>query len=115
MEITSKIKLENGVFVCIHLIDDKLHYELEYNQNDFDGEPYDKFRVYERTNTGGTFKYKNSYFKKIRLCAIDRNRPLKSGVFLFVFNRTKIFIEFIDNNISYELEDTGIEDDSDLV
>ena len=113
MDITSKIYLEIGVFVCLNLKDGKLHYELEYNEEKYDGEPYDKFNVYEKNDTG-TNKYHNVYYKKVIHSPITKNKPLKEGFYLFVFNKTKLFIEFINNKISYELEDIGIETEIDL-
>lgn len=114
MDITSKIYLENCVFVCLNLKDGELDYDLEYNEEKYDGEPYDKFNVYEK-NDAGTNKYKNVYYKKVRHNPIERNNPLKEGHYLFVFNRTKIFIELNNNKISYELEDIGIETEIDLI
>jgi hypothetical protein len=113
MDITSKIYLENGVFVCLNLKDGKLNYELEYNEEKYDGEPYDNFNVYEK-NDFGTKKYKNNYYKNVRHNQIEKNKPLKEGYYLFLFNRTKIFIELNNNKISYELEDIGIETEIDL-
>ena len=102
MDITSKIYLEIGVFVCLNLKDGKLHYELEY-----DGEPYDKFNVYEKSDTGMK-TYQTIHYNNVRHNPIEKNKPLKEGYYLFIFNRTKIFIEFNKNKISYELEDIGI-------
>jgi hypothetical protein len=108
MDITSKIYLENGVFVCLSLKDDKLDYELEYNEEKYDGEPYNKFNVYKKINDG-TKIYKNVYYENVRHNSIEKNKPLKEGYYLFVFNKTKIFIELNNNKISYELENNGIE------
>lgn len=113
MDITSKIYLEIGVFVCLNLKDGKLHYELEYNEENYDGEPYDNFNVYEK-NDNGMKTYQNIHYKNIRHNPIEKNKPLKEGYYLFVFNRTKIFIELNNNKISYELEDIGIETEIDL-
>jgi hypothetical protein len=107
MDITSKIYLDNGVFVCLNLQNGKLQYELEYNEEKYDGEPYDKFNVYEK-NDAETNKYHNVYYKKVIHSSITKNKPLKEGLYLFVFNKTKLYIEFINNKISYELKDIGL-------
>lgn len=63
---------------------------------------------YEIKDTG-TNKYQNIYYKKVRHNPIERNKPLKDGFYLFVFNKTKLFVEFTNNKISYELEDIETE------
>lgn len=113
MDITSKIYLENGVFICLNLHGGKLYYDLEYNEEHYDGEPYDNFNVYEKNNRGVNI-YQNIYYEKISHNSIEKNKPLKEGSYLFVFNRTKIFIELNNNKISYELEADGIETIIDL-
>lgn len=113
MDIISKIYLENGVFICLNLKDGKLYYELEYNEEKYYGEPYGNFNVYEK-NDSGMKKYKNINYKNVRHNPIEKNKSLKEGYYLFVFNRTKIFIELNNNKISYELEDIGIETEIDL-
>jgi hypothetical protein len=113
MDITSKIYLETNVFICLNLQNNKLYYELEYNEEKYDEEAYNKFNVYEKNDTGIN-KYHDIYYKKIIHSPITKNKLLKEGFYLFVFNKTKLFIEFINNKISYELEDIGIETETDL-
>lgn len=114
MEIVSKIKLENNMFICINIKDDKLQYELEYDVNMYDGEPYDKFNVYRKKYDETPIKYKNVYYEKVKHSSITKNKPLKEGLYLFIFNKTKIFIEFLHNKISYKMEDIGVETEIDL-
>ena len=112
MNITSKISLDNGVFICLNLKKGKLYYELEYNEEKYDGEPYDNFYIYEKNDTGMK-KYQNIHYKTVNHNSLEKNKPLKDGYYLFVFNKTKLFIELNNNKISYELEDIGIETDTD--
>ena len=112
MEILSKLKLENNIVVCLNLKNNNLHYELEY-ENNYDGEPYEKFSVYEK-NDKGSNQYNNTCYEKVKQSSITKNKPLKEGSYLFIFNRTKMFIDFVNNKISYELEDIGFEKEIDL-
>lgn len=114
MEIVSKIKLENNMNICLNIKDDKLYYELDFDINIYDGEPYDKFYVYRKKYDETTIKYKNDYYEKVKHSSITKNKTLKEGFYLFIFNKTKIFIEFLNNKISYEQEDNGVENEIDL-
>jgi len=113
MNIISKIKLQNNIFICLNLKNNNLCYELEYNEDNYNDEPYDIFYVYKKKDTG-TIRYKNIFYEKIKHSDFTKNKQLKEGLYLFIFNRTKIFIEFSDNKISYEMEDIGIEELIDL-
>lgn len=113
MDISSRIKFENNVFICLTLDCGKLRYELEYDENIYDGEPYDVFSVYKKQDTG-KIKYKTDHYEKVSHSPLTKNKPLKCGSYLFQFNKTKIHVEFTNSIISYELEDDGIKDDSDL-
>lgn len=113
MNITSKIYLETNINVCLNIVNCKLYYELECINNNFDEEYYKKFNIYKKNNEG-LIKYKNIYYKQIHVSQIEKNKPLAEGVYLFVFNKTKIFIEFMNNKISFETEDDGIETEIDL-
>jgi len=101
MEITSKVCLEYKMFICFQLKNGKLEYELEYDEKyeEEDEEPYDKFNVYEILNKDKI---------KIHQTSITRNKSLKEGHYLFVFNKTKLFVNFINNKISYEIEELKI-------
>jgi hypothetical protein len=116
MDITSKINLENGVFVRLELEEGRLSYELEYDEDHYLGnlttrEPYNKFYVYEKNDTG-IKRYRGIKYKKINTQGyLEKPKPLQEGFYLFVFNKTKLFVELSNNRISYELEDVGIETD----
>jgi hypothetical protein len=114
MDIVSKIKLENNIVICLNIKDDKLQYELEYDESIYDEEPYDKFNVYRKKYDETQIRYKNVYYEKVKHSPILKNTPLKEGFYLFIFNKTKLFIEFLNNKISYEMEDIGVETEIDL-
>lgn len=113
MEINSKIYLEYGIFIDLNLKDGKLEYDLDYDEK-YDMEPYDNFCIYEK-NDAGNFKYKNFFYNRIKICYFQKDKPLKEGSYLFTFNKTNIFIEFMNNKITYELEEyIGMEEVPDL-
>lgn len=110
MEITSKIYLENSVYISLSLKDCRLRYDFEYNNETYQEEPYDSFNLYKQSDTGNK-RYKNIYYKKIQHSSITKNKLLSEGFYLFVFKRTKIFLNFLSNKIVYELENNDIEDE----
>lgn len=114
MDINSKIYLENNIFICLKLKDGELEYELDDENYEGKEEPYDKFNVYEK-NDAGNFKYKNIFYKRIKVHYFQKDDTLKYGHYLFTFNKINLFIEFMNNKISYELEEyNGIEEVPDL-
>ena len=113
MDINSKIRLENNMFVILILQNNELYYELEYDEEVYIGEPYDEFNVY-KYNQSGKHKINGNFYDKIIHNSIERNQPLNNGNYLFKFNHTKLYIEFIYNKITYKLEDIDIVDANDL-
>ena len=106
LNVASKIKFENAIYVSLQLKDGKLCYELEYDSDNYDGEPDKLFKLYKKTD--------GIYSREIRQTGFLKNKPLKDGEYLFVFNRTKLFVKFTNNEISYKLEDLVIETEPDL-
>ena len=113
MYINSKIRLENNMFIVLILQNNNLYYELDYDEEMYIGEPYDEFNVYKH-NPSGTLIINRIYYDKIPHNSIEKNNKLTDGNYLFMFNRTKLYVEFVHNKISYKLEDTGVEYADDL-
>ena len=113
MKILSSISLENNIYIMLSLDNSKLEYILEYEDDKEDYPSYDNFNVYVK-NDNGTIKYKDIHYKKITNNSILKNKKLTEGFYLFIFNKTKLFVEFINNKITYEIEDIGIENIEDL-
>lgn len=113
MDISSKICVENNVYILFELKNGLLYYNLEC-EGDYDVSIYKMFSAYKQIDTNnGPFNYNNVSYNKIKHNAIEKNKKLKEGNYLFIFNRTKIFVTFTGNKISYELEDVGINYDID--
>ena len=112
MDINTKINLENNIYICLNLKDNKLDYNLEYDKTNYE-DPCNKFNVYKKDDNG-LFKYNNIFYERIKYKYFQKNIPLNEGSYLFIFNKTKLFIEFVNNKISYEMEDINIEELPDL-
>jgi hypothetical protein len=106
LNVASKIKFDNAIYVSLQLEDGKLRYELEYDSDNYDGEPDKLFKLYKITD--------GIYYRAIFHSAILKNKPLKDGEYLFIFNRTKLSVKFTNNEISYKLEDLLIDTEPDL-
>jgi hypothetical protein len=116
MEVTSKIYFEQNVFIKISLKNGYLDYELDCNEDKYSNEDIStNFNIYEK-NDNGMSKYNNIMYNNIKYSysSILRRKPLKEGIYLFVFKTTKIIIEFAKNNVSYKLENAEVEDDPDI-
>lgn len=116
MELTSKIYFEQNVFINISLKNGYLDYELECNEDNYTDKDIDtNFNIYEK-NDNGMSKYNNIMYNNIKYSysSILRRKPLKEGIYLFVFKTTKIFIEFAKNNVSYKLENAQVEHEPDI-
>lgn len=109
MDISSKICVENNIAILFELKNGLLYYDLKC-EGDYDViSIYKMFIAYKQIDTNnGLFNYNNVSYNKIKHNAIEKNKKLKEGNYLFIFNRTKIFVTFTGNKISYELEDVGI-------
>lgn len=115
MDICSNIKLENDIYIYLILKNGRLDYKLEYPNCKYNCIIWcekceninNNFNIYEKKEKG--FVIYNSFnYEKIKINQIEKDRSLNPGCYLFVYNKTKLFVEFIENKISYYIEDNGI-------
>lgn len=111
-KIPIRIELENDIYLILILKDNKLEYELEYPRcNDLIlcdriQTIYKTLKIYQKMETENE-KYiditdnKHYAHDKYNNTLICNSRPLLSGIYLFVFNKNRFFVEFIENKITY--------------
>lgn len=136
MDISSKIRVENNVSILFELKRGKLYYDLEecninilpsiislaflfitpsvngseqFIKNIKNNKTilYKKLNVYQQIDTG-LMEYNNICYEKTN----TTEKNLNEGNYLFIFNRTKIFVTFTGNKMTYELEDVSLNDNN---
>jgi hypothetical protein len=117
MELNSKINLETYIYIEFNLSNNKLNFELinKYDNNDSDNDDLDiyQLKLYKQ-NINGIINYNNINYTEINLNPLLKNKKLDEGYYLFIYNKTKLFIEFNDNKILFEIENIGVNREIDI-
>jgi hypothetical protein len=108
MNTESKIKLENDLYLCLYLKNNRLDYDLQYNEYIFNEEEIrNKFMICEE-NIDGSIVYDNKVYKKIT------ELILKEGNYLFILHKNIVFLQFSNNKISFTIDKDGVDNIIDL-
>ena len=104
INLQSNIYLERRACISLRSKNNELYCKLTFNEDYYDEhvevDPYEQVNIYKQINCPSY----NVYYEKITCSRIEETKLGECGFYLFVFNKSNLFVKFLSDEISYKLE-----------
>lgn len=100
-----KIEIERLVYLSLEIRDNYMFFYDEDNIEEYDEENRTiNLKLYERNDNGIT-SYQNLNYTEIKFCPIEKNCVSNYGQYLFIYNKSVVFVNYNLNNFSFRIDD----------